>query len=318
MNILVTGGAGFIGAHLVRALMEAGHYVVIFDNFSEFLYSVKFKRDRLKALIPTIPAQQVVMGDLNEAALLNAVFNERPFDLVIHLAALANPGLSVTAAEAYYTVNVEGTKTLLQQMTAHHVTRLIYAGSSSIYNDEVIPFKEDGGPVRPRSPYGKTKAEAETVITLWQQEQPTERSVTILRFFSVYGPWCRPDMAPMIFARKIMAGETISLTANIKRDFTYIDDTVQGIVAAVGKKFPLEVINLGRGNPTTLEEFISAIETASGLQATTEPRDVPEGEMRVTYADISKAQRLLGYQPTVSVAEGTARLVAWLKTYQFD
>lgn len=316
MQILITGGAGFIGAHLIRALITRGHFVVSVDNFSDFLYSTAFKTDRLNALVPDFPRQQNITGDITDSSLLAKVFALHTFDLVIHLAALANPGRSITAADEYQRVNVTGTQVLLTAMAASNVPRLIFAGSSSVYNDEVVPFTEDGPPLRPRSPYGQTKAQAEALIAEWQKAQPG-RQATILRFFSVYGPWGRPDMAPMIFAQRILSGETISVTQEErKRDFTYIDDIVSGIASAVTTPFPFEIINLGRGEPTTLQEFIAALERAAGKKAVTQPRETPDGEMRITYADITKAHELLGYQPQVSVDQGTAALVDWLKEYQ--
>lgn len=317
MNILVTGGAGFIGAYVVRALLEAGHRVSILDNFSEFLYSKEYKEDRVAVLLPGFPAERLWRVDICDPAAVAHVFADSSFDLIIHLAALANPAKSVFDSAAYHQVNVEGTKNLLAAASTAGITRLIFAGSSSVYNDEVVPFKEDTGELRPRSPYGQTKAEAEGVIKAWQQEQQG-RQVTILRFFSVYGPWGRPDQVPLIFARRIMAGETIEVThEERKRDFTYIDDTVAGIMAAIDRPFEYEVINLGRGEPTTLQDFVAAIEAAASKKAVVVPRTTPDGEMRITYADISKARELLGYEPRTSVKEGMATVVQWLKTYQF-
>lgn len=313
MNVLVTGGAGFIGAYTTQALLAAGHNVTILDNFSDFLYSPSYKHERIAELLPDLTAENVIVGDITDASVLAAVFNQTKFDLVIHLAALANPGRSLTAADEYQRVNVDGTKQLLAAMTEASVSRLIFAGSSSVYNDEVVPFKEDGGELRPRSPYGQTKAAAEALIASWQSEQPG-RQVTIVRFFSVYGPWGRPDMAPMIFAQRVLQSQTINVNQDErKRDFTYIDDTVAGIMQAVDTPFAFEIINLGRGEPTTLHEFIAAVAFAAGKQAITQPRDTPDGEMRITYADITKAKELLGYNPRVSVGEGTQKLVTWLQ-----
>lgn len=317
MNILVTGGAGFIGAYAVRALLSQGHTIAILDNFSEFLYSKEYKQDRVDALLPNFPSEQLHRIDLTNGAAVDRVFAENSFDLIIHLAALANPGKSVQAAAEYQQVNVEGTRNLLAAASRAGSKRIIFAGSSSVYNDEVVPFTEDSGELRPRSPYGQTKADAEVLLKEWQQEQPG-RQVTILRFFSVYGPWGRTDQVPLVFARRIMAGETIEVTQEErKRDFTYIDDITAGLMAAVAKPFDFEIINLGRGEPTTLQDFIAAIEAAAGKKAVAVARNTPDGEMRITYADVSKARQLLGYEPKTSVKEGMAQVVAWLKTYQF-
>lgn len=316
MTILVTGGAGFIGAYVVRALQAAGHEVTILDNWSEFLYPVAFKRDRVSALLPDFPREKIIDGDVTNAALLRKLLTDTSFDLVLHLAALTNPGKSMAEPKEYWRVNVGGTQTLLAALDRAGISRVIFAGSSSVYNDKVVPFREDGPPLRPRSPYGQTKAEAEKALAAWQVQRPG-RSVTILRFFSVYGPWGRPDMAPMIFAQKVLAGEAIEVTTEERqRDFTYIDDTLAGLLAAVERPFSFEIINLGRGEPTTLRRFIAALEAAAQREAHIVPRATPRGEMQITYADIAKARRLLNYQPHISVEAGTRQLVEWLRRYQ--
>ncbi|MEX2054943.1 MAG: NAD-dependent epimerase/dehydratase family protein [Candidatus Andersenbacteria bacterium] len=314
MKLLITGGAGFIGAFVAKELLARGHTVVAFDNFDTSLYSQALKRARVAQVIGEHPNFSLITGDILDQATLAAAFAPTP-DVVIHLAGLANPGLSMSMREAYFASNVEGTANVLQSMTKAQTSRLVFAGSSSVYNDEVVPFKEESNELSPRSPYGQSKAEAEELITAWQQEQPN-RFATILRFFSVYGPWGRPDMAPHLFAQKILRGEVLEVTQEErKRDFTYIDDTVGGIVAAVERPFPLEIINLGRGEPTTLQGLIDALATAAGATPKIKPRPTPPGEMRVTYADISKAERLLDYHPQVSVKEGAQKLIEWFKAH---
>ena len=313
MKVLITGGAGFIGSHVARALMDQGAEVVLFDNFDSFLYSAELKEERINHMFERDKRPKLISGDILDKDLVEKVFSEETFDKVIHLAALANPGKSLTAAEAYSLVNIMGTINILDACTRHDVSHVIVAGSSSVYNDEQTPFIETSYPLRPRSPYGASKASMETYCALWNELY--DLRVTVLRFFSVYGPWGRPDMAPMIFAQRILNDETIYLTPDRKRDFTFISDIVSGILAAVEQRFDFEIINLGRGEPQSLEDFIAALEAASGKKARIESQPEPAGEMRVTYADVSKAKELLGYEPKVSIQDGTRQLIDWVKEY---
>lgn len=312
-KILITGGAGFIGAHTAKALIDEGEEVVLFDDFNSFLYSPELKRNRLEHMFTADKRPRVITGNILDAELVEEVFAGEQFDKVLHFAALANPGRSLETAEEYTLVNVNGTLQILEAARRHDITQVIFAGSSSVYNDEQTPFKEDSYPLRPRSPYGVSKAAAEQYCAMWHDLY--DLPITILRFFSVYGPWGRPDMAPHIFAEQILRGETLRVTPERRRDFTYIDDIVAGIVATVERKLQYEVINLGRGEPVELGRLIEALEKASGKKAQVQEREAPSGEMRVTYADVSKARKLLGYDPKVSIDEGAAALVEWLKGY---
>ena len=313
-KILITGGAGFIGAHTAKALLDAGEEVVLYDNLDDFLYPTEFKQKRLEHVFAGQDRPKLVIGDILDGKLLNEVFADEEFDKVIHLAALANPGKSMDAAEPYTLVNVMGSLNVLELAREYEVPHVIVAGSSSVYNDEQTPFIETMYPLRPRSPYGASKAAMETYCRLWHELHGIH--ITVLRFFSVYGPWGRPDMAPMIFADRILDDQQLELSQNRERDFTYIDDIVRGILAAVEKRFEYEVINLGRGEPQKLEQFVQAIEAAAGRKANIVMREAPPGEMQATYANIEKAKDLLGYHPTVSIEEGAAKLVDWVKTYR--
>jgi len=315
-KILITGGAGFIGAFVARALIDEGEQVVLYDNMNSMLYPGSFKYSRLEHIFEKEQHPELIIGDILDGKLLRKVFEEEQFDKVIHLAALANPGRSMEAAEPYTLVNVMGSLNVLQLVKEFDVPHVIVAGSSSVYNDEQTPFREDSYPLRPRSPYGASKAAMETYCQLWHDLYDT--SITVLRFFSVYGPWGRPDMAPMIFTDHILSGKELQLSQDRERDFTYVDDIVRGILAAVEKKLPYEVINLGRGEPHKLEDFVAAIEKASGKKANITPRQAPPGEMRVTYANVDKAKELLGYAPRVSIEEGVERLVEWYKKHGGD
>ncbi len=314
MKILVTGAAGFIGAHLTRALTQAGHTVIGLDDFNETVYPAEIKRARVMYFQLNQGAAKLIEGSILNQDVLEKIFHEHHPKAVIHLAALANPGLSVGMPEKYFMVNVEGTKNVLAAAGNARVSQIIFAGSSSVYNDESVPFREDSYPLRPRSPYGESKAQAETVFQQWHEH--SKIPVMILRFFSVYGPWGRPDMAPMVFARKILQGEPIELTRESRlRDFTYIDDTVSGIIAAIQHPFPFEIINLGRGNPMTLQQLVGAIEAAAGKPARIVLRDAPSGEMQQTFADSTKARRLLHFEPKVLLPEGAEKLVEWVREY---
>lgn len=310
-NVCITGGAGFIGAHVARALLDRGDTVTIIDDFGDFLYSPSLKQAREQHLLNQITKPTIIRGDiLNEADLTQAITPGT--DVVLHLAAHANPGKSIDHAAAYTTTNVVGTLRVLEAAQRAGVKQIIFAGSSSVYNDEHTPFQEDAYPLRPRSPYGTSKAAAELYCQLWHELYGM--SVTILRFFSVYGPWGRPDMAPMIFAEKILTNEPIALTKEDRqRDFTSIGDAVPAILAAIDTPFDYEIINIGHGQPVKLTALIHALEKAAGQTATIVERSAPEGEMRVTYADITKAKQLLGYEPRVSLQTGAAELITWMQ-----
>ncbi len=314
MKVLVTGGAGFIGSHVSKALLEAGEEVVVFDNFDGLVYSPTVKQDRIEHMFSAAKRPRLITGDILDQNLVHTVFQEEHFDKVVHLAALANPGKSLEAAEQYTLVNVAGTQHILEAARQHDIVQFIFAGSSSVYNDEQTPFREDSYPLRPRSPYGASKAAAENYCMTWHELYGLP--ITVLRFFSVYGPWGRPDMAPMIFAQALLNDEVLYVTRDRQRDFTYIDDIVSGVLAALSRKFDYEVINLGRGEPVELTRFIEALEVAAKKKAKIEVREAPAGEMHITYADIAKARTLLDYNPKISFEEGTARLIEWMKKYQ--
>lgn len=309
-NIMITGGAGFIGAHVAKALIARGDTVVALDDFNEVIYPAAFKRQRWEALGT---GGRLVEGSILNFNLLNKLFQAEHFDTMVHLAALPNVSKSYQFPEQYQQINVRGTETVLRAASEAAVNNFIFAGSSSVYDDAHPPFREDQVLGIPPSPYGVSKLKAEQLCKAGHEK--TGLPVTILRFFTVYGPWGRPDMAPLVFARGIVDGRPISVTKEErKRDFTYVDDTVAGIVAAIDRPFPFEIINLGRGEPVDLRGLIVAFEAAAGKKAMIEEREAPPGEMRITYADISKARKLLGYAPNVSVTEGAVRLIDWLKT----
>jgi len=315
MKVLITGGAGFIGAHLTRFLLTRGDQVVLLDDFSSLVYSTQFKKKRLEQLVGNHPAVTIIEGSINDASLLDKIFKKDTFDTVIHLAAHPNPKVSLAHAHEYSMVNELGTVTLLEAMKRAGSKKLIFAGSSSIYNDAQTPFDEAASDLRPQAPYGVSKLAAEHYCRIWSELYDFQ--VTVLRFFTVYGEWGRPDMAPWIFAEHILKGETIELSRDRQRDFTYIDDIISGISKTMDVSLPsFEVINLGRGKPVDLRYFVDCMAHAAGVEAKIVDRQAPPGEMRITFANIDKAKKLLEWQPEIPVEEGAKRLIQWLKVEQ--
>lgn len=312
MKILVTGGAGFIGAFTAQALITRGDDIVLFDDMNSWLYPASLKEARLQHLFSE-KRPKLIVGDVLDQKLLATVFAEEGFDTVLHFAAIPNPARSLDAAELYTAVNVLGTVNVLEAARQSGIERFIFAGSSSVYNDEQTPFREDAYPLRPRSPYGASKAAAEAYCAAWHELYGLP--ITVLRFFSVYGPWGRPDMAPAIFAQRILNDETLEVSEGRARDLTYIDDVVAGVVAAIDKQFEFEIFNIGRGEPQSLDALITALAKAAGKEARTKPRQAPPGELKITYANIDKARHSLGYSPKISIEEGAKRLVEWIKEY---
>ncbi|MDA8597025.1 SDR family NAD(P)-dependent oxidoreductase [Candidatus Pacebacteria bacterium] len=312
MKILVTGGAGFIGSAVAKRLSEAGHDVVVVDNFNEY-YDVELKRARERELLP---GAKVVEADITNASAMDALFSAEEFDLVCHLAAQAGVRYSVEQPEVYIDTNVRGTQLLLEMMHHHGVDRMVFASTSSVYGtDTAMPFTEDAPADTPMSVYAATKRSGELIAHAYHSLYGTE--VTCLRFFTVYGPWGRPDMALFKFTKAMLAGEPIDIYnhGDMKRDFTYIDDIVSGFVAAVERPLGYEVINLGHGQPTSLLEFIAVLETELGVTAEKNLLPMQLGDVSETFAKTDKAKELLGFAPQTSVEAGVQAFVAWYRSY---
>jgi UDP-glucuronate 4-epimerase len=312
MNYLITGGAGFIGNALALALSSAGHEVVILDNLNDY-YDVSLKEARLARLPASLPFKRV---DLSDRESLRQLFAEYNFDVVFHLAAQAGVRYSLQAPEKYIESNYLGTFTVLEMMREFGVKKLIYASTSSVYGEDTpVPFTESATADRPVSVYAATKRGGELLAHTYYHLHDIE--VTALRFFTVYGPWGRPDMALYTFTDKILRGETITLfnEGNMRRDFTYIDDIVAGIILAAKRMRGYSVYNLGRGEPVRLIEFIHAIELATGKSASLDYAPLQPGDVTKTEADIHEAVERLGYAPKTSITEGVARYVAWFRDY---
>ncbi|NBD73794.1 SDR family NAD(P)-dependent oxidoreductase [Patescibacteria group bacterium] len=311
-KVLVTGGAGFIGNALALSLHEAGKEVVIVDSVNDY-YDPALKEARLARLPASIP---VIRLDITDRAGLARVWQEcGPFDRIAHLAAQAGVRYSLENPYAYADSNYLGTLTLFELARAHEVP-VVYASSSSVYgNSPDTPYREDMPAVEPISAYAASKRATELLAHSYCHLFALD--LTGLRFFTVYGPWGRPDMAFFKFTRAILSGEPIELYngGDLQRDFTYIDDIVAGFLAALAKPQGYRIYNLGNENPTHLTDFLATIEAALGQKAEVIKKPMQPGDVYTTYADISRARDELGYVPTTSLTEGIEQFVAWYREF---
>lgn len=309
MRILVTGGAGFIGSHLVEKLLGEGHEIAVLDDFNDF-YDPQIKRRNLAAVADKIALHEV---DLRDAAAVKGVFDGAKFDAVIHLAARAGVRPSLGNPQLYYDTNVNGTLHLLEAARAVGLKRFIFASSSSVYGlAKTVPFSEELHLTQTVSPYAATKIAGEFLCSTYSHLY--QMRVVALRFFTVYGPRQRPDLAIHQFTRRIWNGKPIDQFGDgtTRRDYTYIDDIIQGVVPALSYEGPLfDIFNLGENQTIELKDLIAGIESALGRKAKINYLPEQPGDVPLTCADISKAQRLLGYRPTTSLAEGLPRFIAW-------
>jgi len=318
-KILVTGGAGFIGSHLVDSLLsEKGNDVTVLDNFNEF-YSPSIKRANI-APHASNPAFRLVEGDIRDSMAVEGLFASGKFDVVVHLAALAGVRPSLENPRSYYEVNVEGTLNLLEAARAAGVPRFVFGSSSSVYGiNEKVPFSEDDTINNPISPYAATKSAGEALCRTFSHLYGMR--VACLRFFTVYGPRQRPDLAIHKFTRKIFSGEPIPVfgDGSTRRDYTYIDDIIQGVRAAMDYSDSMyEIFNLGESQTVELSELILEIEKALGIKAVVDRQSEQPGDVPITFADISKAQKLLRYRPSIKVKEGVPKFVEWFLAMQAD
>lgn len=313
-TVLVTGAAGFIGAWTAKALLERGDRVVGLDNFNPY-YDVRLKRDRAKALIPTVKIHEV---DLADRAGLARVFKTQKIDRICHLGAQAGVRYSLENPFAYESTNNLGTLTLLETAREAGVRSMVYASSSSVYGgNKKVPFSVEDAVDQPLSLYAATKRANELTAHVYHHLYGFR--CTGLRFFTVYGPWGRPDMALFSFTKAILEGRPIELfnRGKMRRDFTYIDDIVAGVLAALDRDAPYEIFNLGNSQPVTLGRFVRAIETALGRKAVKKLRPMQPGDVPATWAEIGRSRRSLGYRPRVSIETGVQRFVDWYRSY-FD
>lgn len=335
MKILVTGHAGFIGFHVAQRLLARGDHVVGFDSVNAY-YDVRLKEARLARLEAEAPAghYQSFRSDLSDKAAVERCFSAGPFDRVIHLAAQAGVRHSITHPEDYVAANLVGFAHILEACRQHRVAHLTYASSSSVYGaNTTLPFSEQQGASHPLHMYAATKRANELMAHSYSHlfSLPT----TGLRFFTVYGPWGRPDMALFLFTQKILAGEPIQLfnNGNHSRDFTYIDDIVEGVIRSSDQPAtanpawngaqpdpatsaaPFRVFNIGNNAPVNLNIYIETLEETLGKKAIRELLPMQPGDIPDTFADVSALHQATGYKPSTSVREGIAQFVDWYRTY---
>ena len=316
MTHLVTGSAGFIGFHLTKRLLEKGQEVVGADNLNSY-YDPQLKKARL-TILKKFPRFSFYQLDIANMVDFENVFTENKIDKVCHLAAQAGVRYSLENPHIYEQSNMVGFLNLLELMRQYKVKNLVYASSSSVYGGiKEIPFKEEAKIDQPVSLYAATKAANELYAHVYHHLYGL--NTVGLRFFTVYGPWGRPDMALFLFTKAILENQPIKVFNNgkMKRDFTYIDDIVDGILLSLDKVSQLgyEVFNLGCSNQVELLSFIEAIENKLGKKAKKEMFPLQPGDVPETYADVSKAKKLLGYQPKVMVEEGIDKFINWYNDY---
>jgi UDP-glucuronate 4-epimerase len=309
MRILVTGGAGFIGSHLVERLLAAGHTVVILDDFNDF-YDPQIKQANIAGFAKDVAVYHL---DLRDGTLVRNLFHREKFEVIAHLAARAGVRPSIQHPQLYYDTNVTGTLHLLEAAYVTGVERFIFASSSSVYGaSKTVPFSENQHLTQTLSPYAATKIAGEFLCSTYSHLY--QLRVVALRYFTVYGPRQRPDLAIHQFTRRIYAGQPIDQFGDgtTRRDYTYIDDVIQGTTAALQYEGPLfDIFNLGESETIQLKDLIIAIENAVGKKAKINQLPEQAGDMPLTCADISKARKLLGYNPATKFSEGLPSFVEW-------
>lgn len=312
MKALITGAAGFIGSHLSERLIGEGWNVVGLDNFDEF-YDPAVKRDNIAGCLKS-DWFELIEGDIRDVECVGSVLGRGDIDIVVHLAAKAGVRPSLEDPVGYQDVNVNGTIVLLEAVRKFGVKKFVFASSSSVYgNNEKVPFSESDCVDFPISVYAATKKACELVCHVYSRLYGID--MTCLRYFTVYGPRQRPDLAICKFARLIEAGRAIPVfgDGSMQRDFTYIDDIIDGTVAAMKCCEGYEIYNLGESKPIRLDALICEIEKALEKKARMDRFPVPPGDVRRTYADVSKAKERLGYEPETDIAVGLQRFVEWLR-----
>lgn len=311
MNFLVTGGAGFIGSNLSEQLLAAGHRVWIFDDLNDF-YAPSRKERNLKELQATGKPVTFIRGDLTDARAVEDVFGATQFDQVIHLAARAGVRPSLEDPVLYQEVNVTGTVRLLEAARKRGVKKITIASSSSVYGiNSKSPFSENDPIFHPISPYAASKLACEALGHVYHHLYKID--IAMLRFFTVYGPRQRPDLAICKFVERISAGKPIPVfgDGSTARDYTFVSDTVAGIIACTQKEVGYEVFNFGNSDAVKLSYLIELLEKAVGKKAIIDRQPMQPGDVPFTCADISKAQRMLGYDPKVKIEEGIPKFVEW-------
>ncbi len=312
MNFLVTGGAGFIGSHVCERLLNEGHSVWVLDDLNTF-YSPDIKRSNLEEIRALGKPFEFVYGDLTDARVVEDLFRKAKFDQVIHLAARAGVRPSLEEPALYQRVNVEGTVLLLEAARRHGVKKMTIASSSSVYGvNSKVPFSESDPIFHPISPYAASKLACEALGHVYHHVYGMD--IVMLRFFTVYGPRQRPDLAIHKFARLILKGLPIPVfgDGSTARDYTFIEDILQGVIACTKKEFGYEVFNLGESRTVTLSHLIETLEHALGKKAVIDRKPTQPGDVPLTCANVNKARERLGYKPQVALEEGIPKFVDWL------
>ncbi len=309
-KVLVTGGAGFIGSHLVAYLLCAGCAVTVVDDFNDY-YDPALKRRNVAAWGDRV---RVIQADICDQAPLRDVFRGGAFDAVVHLAARAGVRPSLQQPALYTQVNVVGTQNLLDLARAAGVPKFIFASSSSVYGlGNRAPFREADAITRPISPYAATKLAGEALCHVAHHLYGMD--VACLRLFTVYGPRQRPDLAIHKFTRAILTGDRVEVygDGSARRDFTHVDDIVDGLVACLTRRLGYEIINLGESRTISVRELIQLIEHSAGRRANIEWQPAQPGDVPLTHADVTKARELLDYRPSRPIAAGIEQFVAWMR-----
>ena len=315
MTTLITGGAGFIGSHVAEALLQRGDSALALDNFNDY-YDPAIKRANVERLRGW-DKFQLVEGDIRDAALVERLFREQGIQRVAHMAAMAGVRASVQQPKLYMDVNLGGTLNLLEAARAVDCRQFVLASTSSVYGrTRQLPFIETDSADRPLAAYPASKRAAELLAHSYHNL--VGMKVTALRFFNVYGPAGRPDMMPWRLMQATRTGEELRFFngGDIQRDWTYISDTVAGVVAALDKPLGYEVINLGCGAPISLREFVMIIEELAGVKIKAEAVPTPPSDPPITYCDNSKARQLLGFSPQVETREGLRRTWEWFRAFR--
>jgi UDP-glucuronate 4-epimerase len=311
-HVLVTGGAGFIGSHLSRRLLEGGDRVTCLDLFDDF-YDPALKRANVAPFLPSAD-YSLVEGDIRDEGLLESLFAGAGFDQVVHLAARAGVRPSIEQPMLYQDVNVRGTAAILEACRRHGVGKVVFGSSSSVYgNNSKVPFSEEDPVEEPISPYAATKRAGELLAFTYHHLYRLD--ISCLRFFTVFGPAQRPEMAIHKFARAIEEGRPVTLfgDGSMRRDFTYVDDIIQGVLAAMERVRGYRIYNLGESRTTTVAELIDLLGQTLGKEPRIQRLPLQPGDVAVTYADITRAREELGYAPRIDVPEGIRRFVSWFR-----
>ncbi len=333
MKILITGAAGFIGFYAVEKLLEKGHSIIGIDNINDY-YSTDLKIARLRQtgidVDPIVYNQAIdstlyknyrfIKLNLEDRENLEAIFKKEHFDVVLNLAAQAGVRYSIHNPYSYIQSNIVGFLNILECCRNYNIKHLVYASSSSVYGKNVkVPFSEDDRVDNPVSLYAATKKADE--LMAYTYTNLYNFNTTGLRFFTVYGPWGRPDMAPILFTNAIVKGEPIKVFNNgdLSRDFTYIDDIIEGVIRVIEKenneKAQAKIYNIGCGQPLQLMDFIHTLENAIGKKAELNYLPMQQGDVYQTYADTSKLEKDFGYKPKTPLKDGIAKFVEWYRNY---